>query len=281
MNQSLDVALIKQNVIAALAEDIGDGCLSTAILEEDKAVCASIICREGCILAGSAWASAVFHQLDANCQLTWHFKEGDDVPAGSEIVTIVGKAKTLLQAERTALNFLQTLSGTATVTRIYCDALEGTNCRLLDTRKTIPGLRYAQKYATRMGGAMNHRMGLYDAFLIKENHIKACGSIEKAIMAAKNYHKHAFIEVEVESLDQLKVALLAKPHRIMLDNFNLDNAKKAVLLAKDTGIPLEFSGNVSLEELPMIAKTGVDYVSVGAITKHLLAVDLSLLIKDA
>lgn len=269
---------IEQDIEIALREDVGTGCISSAILPTNNIITSQVIAREAFMLCGQAWFSQAFYALDEHCELIWHYQDGQTVEQGAVLVDIKAHAKATLVAERTALNFLQLLSGTATVTAQFVEKLQGTNCRLLDTRKTIPGLRCAQKYATAIGGAVNHRIGLYDAFLIKENHITAFGSVQKAIMAAKSHKQSAFIEVEVETLLQLKEVLALEVDRIMLDNFDLDRLKEAVLLSQGYDIPLEASGNVSIETIQEIGLTGVDYISVGAITKHVKAVDMSLLV---
>jgi nicotinate-nucleotide pyrophosphorylase (carboxylating) len=230
------------------------------------------------VLCGVAWVDEVFRRLDAAVQLTWHAADGEPLGAGDVIFEIAGAARAVLSGERTALNFLQLLSGTATTTRAYVEAVAGTACRIIDTRKTVPGLRTAQKYAVRCGGADNHRMGLFDQILIKENHIAAAGSITAAIVAARQRAPAVPVEVEVESLGELGQALAAHPDIVMLDEFTLDDMRAAVALnrAHSTPVKLEASGSVSLENVRAIAATGVDYVSVGSLTKHLRAVDLSM-----
>ncbi len=274
---NIDFNEVKQCVSAALREDVGPGCLSSAILPNNHPVEAKIIAKEAGILCGQAWVNESFQAQNPEVSLSWQCEEGELFTRNQLLVKIKGPVKDLLIAERTALNFLQTLSATATITNAYVEAIKDYDCHILDTRKTIPGLRYAQKYATRIGGARNHRMGLYDAFLIKENHLKAFGSIKKAIDAARAHTQAAFIEVEVETLEELKEAIKAGPHRIMLDNFSKALMQQAVSLC-DKRIPLEASGNVSLDLVADIAATGVDYISVGAITKNIQALDLSLLI---
>jgi nicotinate-nucleotide pyrophosphorylase (carboxylating) len=233
------------------------------------------------LLCGIPWVDAVFNEVDPWISIHWHFKEGEWINTPNVLCHIEGSAKSILTAERTALNFLQTLSATATQTFEYVKVLENTKTRLLDTRKTLPGLRMAQKYAVHTAGGVNHRMGLYDAYLIKENHIKASGSISKAIELAKQAGNGLFIEVEVENREQLEEAFQAKPHRILLDNFSIQGLKEAVALkAKLKGCELEASGGITLKNIASIAETGVDYVSIGAITKSIQAIDLSLLIRE-
>lgn len=272
--EMIDAALAA-NVASALVEDIGNGDISAALIPHDKQAVARIITREDMVMAGMPWVEATFLSVDRELELQWQVKEGQVVPAGTELLRISGRARSLLTAERSALNFLQTLSATATHTHALVQMLAGTKARLLDTRKTLPGLRIAQKYAVRVGGGMNHRLGLYDAFLIKENHIMAAGSIEGAISAARAHASDHLVEVEVENLDELALAIAAKADRIMLDNFSLQDMRTAVELA-DGGIPLEASGNVNHETIRDIAETGVDYISLGTITKDIRAIDLSM-----
>lgn len=271
----IDWNQVKQDVAIALKEDIGNGDVSAALMPETKEAYATVITREAAVLCGSPWFEAVFKTLDPQIETIWHYKDGETLAPNQSICELKGSARHLLTGERTALNFLQTLSGTATRTHRYVEKLKGTHCRLLDTRKTIPGLRYAQKYATRCGGAENHRLGLYDAFLIKENHILAFGSITKAIQFAQNHSPELPIEVEVETLKELVDALNANPHRILLDNFSLDTLKEAVRITQKA-VELEASGNITLKTIRKIAKTGVDCVSVGRLTKNIRAIDLSM-----
>ncbi len=272
--EMIDAALAA-NVASALVEDIGHGDISAALIPHDKQAVARIITREDMVMAGMSWVEATFLSVDRELALQWQVNEGQVVPAGTELLRISGRARSLLTAERAALNFLQTLSATATHTHALVQMLAGTKARLLDTRKTLPGLRIAQKYAVRVGGGMNHRLGLYDAFLIKENHIMAAGSIAAAISAARAYASDRLVEVEVESLDELALAIAAKADRIMLDNFTLEDMRTAVQLAAGA-IPLEASGNVNKETIRGIAETGVDYISLGTITKDIRAIDLSM-----
>ena len=260
----------------ALNEDVGSGDLSAGLIPENKTAQASIICRDNAVMCGQAWLNEVFHQLDNTIKIEWHCNEGDEISSNSLICKLTGNARNLLTGERTALNFLQTLMGTATVTRRYIQELKTHGMtKLLDTRKTLPGLRLAQKYAVRVGGGVNHRIGLFDAILIKENHIMAAGSLEAAVHTAKAQHPNVFIEVEVETLSELRTALTLPVNRIMLDNFSLADVRQAVLITKGK-IPLEASGNVNFENLFQLGQTGVDFISTGAITKHLHAIDLSM-----
>lgn len=275
MNAEMIDAALAANVASALVEDIGNGDITAQLIPADRQATAKIITREDMVLAGKSWVEATFLSVDRHLQLDWAVKEGDVVAAGSLLLTIQGSARSLLTAERPALNFLQTLSATATHTHALVRLLEGTKARLLDTRKTLPGLRIAQKYAVRVGGGENHRLGLYDAFLIKENHIHAAGSIAHAVAAARAVASNKLVEVEVENFDELEQAINAKADRIMLDNFSLDDMRKAVIHTNGR-IPLEASGNVNHSTIKAIAQTGVDYISIGAITKDIKAIDLSM-----
>lgn len=269
--------VIRANVQAALDEDVGSGDLTAALVPADARADATIICREPAVLCGCAWFDAVFAALDGAIQVQWHAQDGDRVQTNQTLCRLQGPARALLTGERTALNLLQTLSGTATAAHRYADALAHSRTRLLDTRKTIPGLREAQKYAVRAGGGHNHRMGLYDGILIKENHIMAAGSIGAAVTKARAGTSVA-IEVEVENLDQVDEALIAGADILLLDNFDLDGLREAV--ARTAGrAKLEASGGVTLDNIEAIASSGVDYISVGAITKHVRAVDLSMRIR--
>jgi len=269
---------LAQQVEAALREDLGSGDVTASLVPAAQRVRGSVVTREQAVLCGRAWADETFRQLDSKVQLTWHAADGDRVAPQQVIFSIAGPARPVLTGERTALNFLQLLSATATATRRYVDAVEGTACRILDTRKTIPGLRTAQKYAVRCGGAQNHRMGLYDQVLIKENHIAAAGSLTGAIEAARRNAAGVTVEVEVETPGELREALNARPDIIMLDEFTLEDMRAAVALNRAQGgvAKLEVSGSVSLEAVREIAETGVDFVSVGALTKHVRAIDLSM-----
>ena len=279
--QSLE-EVIQINVRDALAEDIGGGDLTAALVDPEEVAGAKIIARKSLVLAGHPWATEVFRQLDETILVDWYIEDGECAEADDVICKLVGPARPLLSGERTALNFLQTLSATATTTAKYVAAIEGTDTRLLDTRKTIPGLRHAQKYAVRCGGGGNHRVGLYDAILIKENHIRSAGSITAALQRAREVGSDVLVEVEVESIEELKEALDAGATRILLDNFSLSNLREAVSTNADYGYAraeLEASGNVTLDTLPQIADTGVDYISTGALTKNIHAADLSMLFR--
>ena len=265
-------------VDAALREDIGSGDVTAALVPAAQQVRGRLVTREDAILCGRPWAEAVFTRLDPQVRMTWRAADGEPVTAGAVVFEIAGPARAILTGERTALNFLQLLSATATVTRRFVDAVAGTECRILDTRKTLPGLRSAQKYAVRCGGGDNHRMGLYDRVLIKENHIAAAGSIAGAIATARRTAPGIAVEVEVESLAELEQALAAAPDIIMLDDFSLEDMRAAVARNRAAGrrARLEASGSVALEAVRAIAETGVDYVSVGSLTKHVHAIDLSM-----
>ncbi len=262
----------------ALAEDLGSGDVTAALIPEGRQATATVITREPAVVCGLPYVEAVFAQLDSAVRVDALVAEGDRVTPGQRLFTIAGAARALLIGERTALNFVQFLSATATQARRYADLVAGTGCRVLDTRKTIPGLRTAQKYAVRVGGATNHRVGLYDGVLIKENHIAAAGSITAAVGTARQLHRALPIEVEVENLAGLREAIAAQADIALLDNFTLAAIREAVALNRGTARPirLEASGGVSVESIRDIALTGVDYVSVGAITKHILAIDLSM-----
>ncbi|WP_372870875.1 carboxylating nicotinate-nucleotide diphosphorylase [Shewanella sp.] len=279
---------IRLAVKAALDEDLGQGGanadITAELIPEDKIASATLITREEGVFCGKAWAEQVFNQLGGTVAIHWHVDDGDLVVPNQVLCELSGPARAILTGERTAMNFIQTLSGVASLTKIYVDKLAGTACRLLDTRKTIPGLRTAQKYAVTCGGGKNHRIGLYDAFLIKENHIMACGSIKAAIDKARTLHPDKPVEVEVESLVELTQALDAGSDIIMLDNFDITMMLEAVSIndgykARGEGAKLEVSGNVTLDTLAEFAKTGVDFISVGALTKHVRAMDLSLRLK--
>ena len=260
-----------------LAEDVGSGDLTASLIPASTHASATVLTREPMVLCGQAWFGEVFRQLSPEVAIEWLCAEGETVAADALLCKVRGPARALLTGERTALNLLQTLSATATVARRYADAVAGTGCKILDTRKTLPGLRLAQKYAVKCGGCFNHRIGLFDAVLIKENHIIAAGSIAKAVAAARNYG-NVLVEVEVENLDEFQQALAAQPDRIMLDNFPLADMQAAVKHNAGT-VELEASGNITLENIRTIAETGVDYISIGALTKNLVAVDLSMRIE--
>lgn len=271
-------ALIQADVDRAFAEDIGSGDATAELLPANATASAALTCREDAVMAGIDWFNACFRRLDPQVQIEWTVRDGDRVAAGSVICRMRGNARALVTAERSALNFLQLLSGTATATAAHVAAVAGTDVRVLDTRKTVPGLRLAQKYAVRCGGGHNHRVGLYDAILVKENHIIAAGGIKAAAEAARRLHPQLLLEIEVENLDELQQALEAGADRIMLDNFTLPLMREAVGIAKGRA-ELEISGNVDLSTIGEYASTGVDYISVGALTKHVRAVDLSLRLK--
>ncbi|MEY2681190.1 MAG: hypothetical protein RL661_1421 [Pseudomonadota bacterium] len=258
-----------------LAEDIESGDLTAAILPEAACASAIVMTRESMVVCGQAWFKAVFGRLDPSVQVVWECEEGAEVQAGGLLCRLEGSARSLMTGERTALNLLQTLSATATLARKYAKAVEGTGVKVLDTRKTIPGLRLAQKYAVRCGGCHNHRIGLYDGILIKENHILAAGSITRAIRSAEGLQAGVMIEVEVETLDEMNEALAAGAKRILLDEFTLPMMREAVVMAANRA-ELEVSGSVTLEAIREIADTGVNYISVGALTKNVRAIDLSM-----
>lgn len=266
---------IADTVRIALAEDVGTGDVTATLVPAATRGHAHVLTREDAVLCGTAWFEETFAQAGGSVDITWYAQDGAAIGRDSVVCRIAGPWRTLLTAERTALNFLQTLSGTATVTRAYVRAIAGTGARLLDTRKTLPGLRAAQKYAVRCAGAMNHRVGLYDGILIKENHVAALGSVAAAVAAARALGRSLPIEIEVETLDQLEAAIAAGADIALLDNFALDALPAAVALGRDR-IVLEASGGLDLEQLRAVAATGVDFISVGALTKHLHAVDFSL-----
>ncbi|HEY6530533.1 MAG TPA: carboxylating nicotinate-nucleotide diphosphorylase [Cellvibrionaceae bacterium] len=261
-------------VASALAEDIGTGDISAELIPAERRASAYVITREDCVVCGQAYFNEVFTQL-GGVNVHWLVAEGDRVNANTRLVELTGPARVLLTGERCALNFLQTLSGTATTTAHFVDLVKDAAFKLLDTRKTIPGLRLAQKYAVAIGGGSNHRIGLYDAFLIKENHITACGSITQAIAQARLAGPNKPIEVEVETLLQLQEAIAAKADRVMLDNFTADNIREAIKLAQGQ-CEIEISGNLNKNTIPALLNTSVDYISSGALTKHLQAIDLSM-----
>ena len=266
---------IRENILAALSEDIGDGDITAQLIPADARSDGLVITREAGGMCGQAWVDAVFAEVDSSISLEWLAHDGDRLSANDSLFTVSGPARGLLTAERAALNFLQLLSGTASICNYYASLVEGTGVKLLDTRKTIPGLRIAQKYAVHCGGCHNHRVGLYDAFLIKENHINACGGIVHAVLAARENAPGKSVEVEVESLNELEQGLAAGADRIMLDNFSLEDMRAAVA-ATGARAELEASGNVTDETLRPIAETGVDYISIGALTKNCKALDLSM-----
>jgi len=270
---------IDADVATALAEDIGSGDV-TADLLSDAPESAYLLCKEDCVVAGRPWFDAVHRALDPGVRIDWRCDEGDRIANGTAIATLQGRSRALVSAERSALNFLQTLSGTATITARHVDAVRGTGARILDTRKTIPGLRLAQKYAVRAGGGDNHRIGLYDAMMLKENHIRVAGSVTAAIGQACAKHPDLPLIVEVETLDQLREALTVGCTRILIDDFDARTRREAVRIAKsapfDGRIPLEVSGGVNLDSLRAIAEDGVDCISIGGLTKHVHAIDFSM-----
>ena len=268
---------IAKQVALALQEDIATGDINAQLIPDTQCDTATIICREPMVVAGKAWVDEVFRQLDPNMQLDWAVKDGDAVAANQVLVTLIGNTRALLTGERTALNFLQTLSSTATVVANHVAVIAELPTKLLDTRKTLPMLRHAQKYAMLCGGGNNHRIGLYDAFLIKENHIMACGGIAQAVSQARQIANKP-VEVEVENFDELQQAIAANADIVMLDNFTIEDTQKAVELVASLGKPcqLEASGDISLTNLRQVAETGVDFISMGALTKHIKAIDLSM-----
>lgn len=271
----INPAYVEAMVRQALAEDVGSGDVTANLIPAGTHASARVISRDAGVLCGIAFVDEVFNQLDPVLVPHWHFKDGDTIGENDLLFSISGDARAVLTGERTALNFLQLLSGTATRAQQYALSVDGTGVRLLDTRKTIPGLRLAQKYAVRCGGCHNHRIGLYDAYLIKENHIEASGGIANAISAARQTTPDLPVEVEVETLDELRLALVAGADRIMLDNFDLDSLREAVRITAGAA-ELEASGNVSETTLQAIANTGVDYISIGALTKSVTPLDLSM-----
>lgn len=271
----LDPADVTRQVRAALAEDIGGGDLTAALIPPTRRARARILAREPGVVCGRPWVDETFAQLDPGVTLSWHVEDGDRVEDGSVLLELEGSARSIVTGERTALNFLQLLSGTATSAAAHAERVAGTGLQLLDTRKTVPGLRTAQKYAVRCGGCGNHRIGLFDAYLIKENHIAAAGSISAAVRAARSLGPDRPVEVEVENLDELDQALEAGADLIMLDEFSDDDTREAVRRTAGRA-GLEASGSMTAERLPQVAALGVDYVSIGALTKHVRALDLSL-----
>ncbi|MEH6628364.1 MAG: carboxylating nicotinate-nucleotide diphosphorylase [Motiliproteus sp.] len=274
LKKDLDISVQR-----ALDEDIGSGDITAALIPEQQTAVALVIAREKAVVCGVDWVNAVFQQVDPSVQVTWHVEDGSQVEADQALFRLEGSARSLLTGERCALNFLQTLSGTATRSRYYADLVKGTGVKLLDTRKTLPGLRNAQKYAVRCGGCFNHRIGLYDAFLIKENHIAACGSIAQAISQARSNEPEKPVEVEVESLNEFQQALESGADIIMLDNFSLADMRKAVAI-NDGKAKLEASGGITDESLRSYAETGVDFISIGALTKDCKSIDLSMRFQD-
>lgn len=269
---------IERTVERLLHEDVGSGDLTASLIEADRRVSATIETREAMTLAGAPWVDALYRRLDPDVSLRWHVCDGQAVAKADRLCELSGPARAILSGERAALNLLQTLSATATETARFVAAVAGTSCRILDTRKTVPGLRLAQKYAVRCGGGTNHRVGLFDAILIKENHIASAGGIEPAVHAARRLHANVPIQVEVENLAELREALSIGVERILLDNFSPQRLREAVRTNRELGrsAALEASGNVSLDTVRAVAETGVDFVSIGALTKNVRAIDLSM-----
>ncbi|KRD30386.1 nicotinate-nucleotide pyrophosphorylase [Lysobacter sp. Root916] len=270
---------VESDVAQALAEDLGSGDVTAALLP-DMADSAYLLCKEAAVVCGRPWFDACHRALDPDVRVDWRVAEGDHVAAGTVLATLQGRARALVSAERASLNFMQTLSGTATVTAAYVEAVRGTRAKILDTRKTLPGLRLAQKYAVRVGGGVNHRIGLYDTVMLKENHVRAAGSLTAAIQAARAMHPDLPLIVEVESIAQLHEALTQGCDRILIDDFDAATRREAVRIASGAPylgkIPLEVSGGVDLAGLRAIAEDGVDCISIGGLTKHVRAIDLSL-----
>ena len=267
---------LAETVRNALAEDIGTGDITAELIAADRQATARVICREHATICGEPWVNEVFRQVDADVSLAWEKHDGDNINPGDVVFSARGRARSLLTAERTALNFLQTLSSVATAAREIADQVRHTQVNILDTRKTIPGLRLAQKYAVQTGGCYNHRIGLYDAYLIKENHINACGGISDAIATARKLHPDSKVEVEVETITQLEEALAANADIVLLDNFTLEMLRDAVKINAGKA-KLEASGGYDIKSAVVVAETGVDYISVGSLTKHIQATDFTML----
>ena len=276
----MDVETIREDVRRALTEDVGSGDITAQLIPEKSTSSGHILCRDSAILCGCDWVEEVFRQLDESVSIHWRFRDGETINENDIVCEFSGNSRALLTGERTALNFLQTLSATATITGLYADAIKGTRAKILDTRKTLPGMRLAQKYAVACGGGHNHRMGLYDAVLIKENHVAAAGSIKAALERASAIAGSDIdIEIEVENLDQLMEALAAGAKHVLLDNFALEDTVTAVQMNRRRAL-LEASGGITLENVKDVAKTGVDYISVGELTKNVIAVDFSMRLTD-
>ena len=277
--RAVETHVVETDVARALAEDLGNGDVTAALLPDAPEI-AYLLCKEDAVVCGRPWFDACHRALDPAVRIDWRVAEGDRATAGTVLATLKGRSRALVSAERTALNFLQTLSGTATTTAAHVDAVRGTGARILDTRKTIPGLRLAQKYAVRIGGGINHRIGLYDAMMLKENHVRVAGSITAAVAAARATNPGVPLIVEVETLDQLREALAAGCERVLVDDFDAETRREAVRIAKsapfDGATPLEVSGGVDLAGLRAIAEDGVDFISIGGLTKHVRAIDLSM-----
>ena len=268
-------SIIEENVFNALKEDIGDGDITAELIPQDNISLATVISREDCVFCGLDWFEETYRQVDPETHIDWSVDDGDRIEAGQVLCTISGSSQKIVSGERAALNFVQMLSGTATLSAVYADTIKDTDCKVLDTRKTIPGLRMAQKYAVSCGGCENHRIGLFDAFLIKENHINACDGIANAVSEARFHNPDLPVEVEVENFDELQQAIDAGADRVLLDNFDTDMMKQAVETCKGK-IITEASGNITLDNIHDVAVTGVDYISTGALTKDIKAVDLSM-----
>jgi nicotinate-nucleotide pyrophosphorylase (carboxylating) len=277
---ALDTVRVAAQVAADLADDVGAGDITAELIHAESRSHATVLCRESMVLCGQAWFNAVFHAVDPNTCVHWLVTEGEACEAGQTLVRLEGLTRSLVTAERCALNWLQTLSATATTTRRWVDRVASTAVTLLDTRKTLPGLRYAQKHAVACGGGTNHRLGLFDAFLIKENHVLACGSLTAAVKQARAQHPERLLEVEVETEAELQEAVAAGVTRILLDNWGLDAIRSAVLWVAGRA-ELEASGNVTADTVLALAQAGVTYISIGALTKHLKAIDLSMRLVDA
>ena len=270
---------IAKLVTFCLQEDVGTGDITAELIPIDKTISAKLISKDNGIFCGRPWADEVFQQVDSSLTVKWNIEEGVKLSPNQTLVQIAGSARSILTAERTVLNFLQTLSAVSTISQHYASLVKHTSVKLLDTRKTLPSLRSAQKYAVRIGGCFNHRMGLFDAFLIKENHIVACGGIDAAVSKAKALCPNKPVEIEVQNLNELELAISAEADIVMLDNFECNNILKAVKL-NDGRLKLEASGSIEADMLVSIAETGVDYISLGALTKNCQAIDLSLLIES-
>jgi nicotinate-nucleotide pyrophosphorylase (carboxylating) len=280
VQSTVSEAIISDEVHLALQEDIGEGDLTAALIPASAQTEATVISRESAVICGRQWFDEIFRQLDENITIDWHIEDGDQVEPNQILCVVYGPARPILSGERTALNFLQTLSATATTTRRYVDQVKGSGVAILDTRKTIPGMRLAQKYAVTCGGGKNHRKGLYDGILIKENHIAAAGSIGEAVIQARHHAPRDLrIEVEVETLDEVEEALAAGADILLLDNMQQERLREAVRVTNGHA-KLEASGGITLENIAEIAKTGVDYISIGALTKNIHAIDLSMRFKD-
>jgi len=268
-------SIIEENVFNALKEDIGEGDITAELIPRDNISLATVISREECVFCGLNWFEETFRQIDADILIDWQIDDGDKIEANQVICTLSGSSQHIVSGERTALNFVQTLSATASLSQRYAQAVADTQTKVLDTRKTIPGLRMAQKYAVSCGGCHNHRIGLFDAFLIKENHINACNGIKNAVEEARFHNPEFKVEIEVENMDELQQAIDARADRVLLDNFTIDQLKQAVATCSKK-IITEASGNITLNNINEVAKTGVNFISTGALTKDIKAIDLSM-----